>query len=92
MLFVRNPDLLKRLVAVLLGIPLASITDFQTINTEMPPEEIGTKFCRLDINMIVDGRQVNLEVQIEDEGIAEKDTALAEQAKLIAELQAQLKK
>ena len=68
MLFVRNPGLLKRLVAVLLGIPLESITDFQTINTEMPPEEIGTKFCRLDINMIVDGRQVNIEVQVEDGG------------------------
>ncbi|MCL1842254.1 MAG: hypothetical protein FWF79_00395 [Defluviitaleaceae bacterium] len=49
MLFVRYPDLLKRLVAVLLGIPLESIEQFQTINTEMPPEEIGKKFCRLDI-------------------------------------------
>jgi len=68
MLFVRHPHLLKRLVTVLLGIPLASIEDFQTVNTEMPPEEIGTKFCRLDINMVVDGRQVNLEIQIEDEG------------------------
>jgi len=68
MLFVRHPELLKRLVAVLLGIPLANIEHFQTINTEMPPEEIGTKFCRLDINMIVDNRQVNLEIQVEDEG------------------------
>jgi predicted transposase/invertase (TIGR01784 family) len=68
MLFVRHPELLKRLVAVLLGIPINSIEDFQTINTEMPPEEIGTKFCRLDINMMVDGRQVNLEIQVEDEG------------------------
>ena len=49
MLFVKYPDLLKRLVAVLLGIPLESIEYFQTINTEMPPEEIGKKFCRLDI-------------------------------------------
>jgi len=68
MLFVRYPDLLKRLVAVLLGIPLTSIENFQTVNTEMPPEEIGTKFCRLDINMVVDSRQVNLEIQVEDEG------------------------
>jgi len=68
MLFVRYPDLLKRLVAVLLGIPLESIEQFQTINTEMPPEEIGKKFCRLDIHMIVDGKRVNLEIQIEDEG------------------------
>lgn len=68
MLFVRYPDLLKRLVAVLLGIPLESIEHFQTINTEMPPDEIGKKFCRLDINMIVDGKRVNLEIQVEDEG------------------------
>ena len=68
MLFVRYPELLKRLVSVLLGIPLLSIDNFQTVNTEMPPEEIGTKFCRLDINMTVDGRLVNLEIQIEDEG------------------------
>jgi predicted transposase/invertase (TIGR01784 family) len=68
MLFVRYPDLLKRLVAVLLGIPLESIEQFQTINTEMPPEEIGKKFCRLDIQMIIDGKRVNLEIQIEDEG------------------------
>ena len=68
MLFVRYPVLLKRLVAVLLGIPLESIEQFQTINTEMPPEEIGKKFCRLDIQMIVDGKRVNLEIQVEDEG------------------------
>jgi predicted transposase/invertase (TIGR01784 family) len=68
MLFVKYPDLLKRLVAVLLGIPLESIKNFQTINTEMPPEEIGKKFCRLDINMMVDGKRVNLEIQVEDEG------------------------
>ena len=68
MLFVKYPDLLKRLVAVLLSIPLESIENFQTINTEMPPEEIGKKFCRLDINMIVDGKRINLEIQVEDEG------------------------
>jgi predicted transposase/invertase (TIGR01784 family) len=68
MLFVKYPDLLKRLVAVLLGIPLENIKDFQTLNTEIPPEEIGKKFCRLDINMMVDGKRVNLEIQVEDEG------------------------
>ncbi|MCL1997826.1 MAG: Rpn family recombination-promoting nuclease/putative transposase, partial [Turicibacter sp.] len=68
MLFVRNPDLLKRLVAVLLDIPLTSIQEFYLTNTEMPPEEMGKKFCRLDINMIVDGKQVNLEIQVLDEG------------------------
>ena len=68
MLFVKYPDLLKRLVSVLLDIPHESIKEFQTINTEMPPEEIGKKFCRLDMNMIVDSKRVNIEIQIEDEG------------------------
>ena len=45
-----------------------SIEQFDIINTEMPPEEIGKKFCRLDINMTVDGKRVNLEIQVEDEG------------------------
>jgi predicted transposase/invertase (TIGR01784 family) len=34
----------------------------------MPPESLGDKFCRLDINMIVDGQRVNLEIQVQDEG------------------------
>jgi len=28
----------------------------------MPPEEIGKKFCRLDINMVVDDKRINLEI------------------------------
>jgi predicted transposase/invertase (TIGR01784 family) len=67
MLFVKYPDLLKRLVAVLLGIRLESIGQFEITNPEMPPEAIGDKFCRLDINMTVDGRRVDLEIQVKDE-------------------------
>jgi len=68
MLFIEHQLLLKRLVAVLLGISIDSITKFQPINTEMPPEEIGKKFCRLDILMLVDDRKVNLEIQVQDKG------------------------
>ena len=41
---------------------------FEIKNPEMPPEILGKKFCRLDILMMVDGEQVNLEVQVENEG------------------------
>lgn len=34
----------------------------------MPPESIGDKFCRLDINMEIDGQRVDLEVQVDDDG------------------------
>jgi predicted transposase/invertase (TIGR01784 family) len=67
MLFVKYPGLLKRLVAELLDIRHESIEQFVITNPEMPPEAIGDKFCRLDINMTVDARRVDLEIQVRDE-------------------------
>ena len=55
MLFVQYPELLKKLVADLLGISVESIGQFVIRNPEMPPENLGDKFCRLDINMTVNG-------------------------------------
>ena len=68
MLFVKHQDLLEKLVAALLGIPQESIEQFAVRNEEMPPEILGDKFCRLDINMIVNGQRVDLEVQVANEG------------------------
>jgi len=44
MLFSRNQDLLKRLVAALLGIKYEDITEFSVINPEISPEEMGVSF------------------------------------------------
>lgn len=68
MLFVKNPELLKHFIAVLLGITVESIETFEILNPEMPPNAIGEKFCRLDIHMTVNGQRVDLEIQVEDEG------------------------
>ncbi|MDR2295577.1 MAG: Rpn family recombination-promoting nuclease/putative transposase, partial [Clostridiales Family XIII bacterium] len=68
MLFVKYPELLKRLVAAALGIAAGSIAEFVITNPEIPPEALDDKFCRLDINMTLDGTRVNLEVQVENEG------------------------
>ena len=68
MIFVKYPKLLKRLIAAILGITLASIEHFEIINPEIPPEVAGDKFCRLDINMIVNKQRVVLEIQISNEG------------------------
>jgi predicted transposase/invertase (TIGR01784 family) len=65
---VKFPDLLKRLVAAILGITADSITDFRITNPEIPPESLNDKFAHLDINMTVDGQRVNLEVQVVNEG------------------------
>jgi len=67
-LFTKYQDLLKRLVAALLGISYESIEQFIVINPDISPEELGKKFCRLDINMVVNGQKVDLEVQVTDEG------------------------
>ena len=68
MLFVQHPDLLKHLVATLLAIPQESIGQFVITNPDIPPDSKGEKFCRLDINMAVNGQRVTLEVQVENEG------------------------
>ncbi|MCL2619625.1 MAG: Rpn family recombination-promoting nuclease/putative transposase [Defluviitaleaceae bacterium] len=64
LLFIKYPDLLKRLVSELLSIKYNDITEIYMTNPEMPPETIGDKFCRLDINMMVNEKQVSLEIQV----------------------------
>ncbi len=70
MLFVQYPELLKKLVADLLGIPLEGIGQFVIRNPEMPPENLGDKFCRLDINMTVNGQCVDCLIKFALMGLA----------------------
>jgi predicted transposase/invertase (TIGR01784 family) len=66
--FVKFPDFLKMLVAVLLKLKIENICYFEIKNPEIPPSALGEKFCRLDINMKVDDRLIDIEVQVSDEG------------------------
>ena len=68
MLFVQNPPLLKNLVASLLAIPIESIERLEILNENIQPDNMAEKFCRLDINMTVDGQRVDLEIQVNNEG------------------------
>ena len=68
LLFVKNHGLLKELVSALLDVPHESIEDLVVTNPEMPPEVMGDKFCRLDINMTIKAQKVDLEIQVADEG------------------------
>jgi len=68
LVFRKYQHLLKRLVADFLDIRHEDITEFIVTNPEITPEELGRKFCRLDMNMIVNGQKVDLEVQVADEG------------------------
>lgn len=66
-MFTENEDMLISFVAAALGIPAESITDIRITNPEMPPENISGKFCRLDLNMNVGNRLVNVEIQVNNE-------------------------
>ena len=68
MLFVKHEDLLKKLVAALLGISADSIRQFVIQNPDISPENLEDKFCRLDINMTVNNQLVDLEIQVCNEG------------------------
>jgi hypothetical protein len=50
---------------MMLKIPLESITEFVINNSEIPPEKLGDKFCRLDINMTINRQRVDLERPLE---------------------------
>ena len=52
----------------MLDVSVSSITEFVVTNPDIPPEAAGEKFCRLDINMTVDGQSIDLEMQVADEG------------------------
>ncbi|MDR2898492.1 MAG: Rpn family recombination-promoting nuclease/putative transposase, partial [Spirochaetaceae bacterium] len=68
MVFSKNPPLLKRFTASLLGIHVDSISKFEIHNSEIAPEAVKDKFCRLDINMTVNEKVIDLEIQVDDEG------------------------
>ncbi|MCL1913540.1 MAG: Rpn family recombination-promoting nuclease/putative transposase [Eubacteriaceae bacterium] len=68
MLLTRNPGLLKSLVACSLGLQEDSIEEIVVVNPEILPGLIESKFCRLDINMVVDGQHIDIELQVADEG------------------------
>jgi predicted transposase/invertase (TIGR01784 family) len=68
MLFVTHQGILKHFIAAVLGIAGEDITEFYITNDEIPPDSLGDKFCRLDINMVADGVRINLEVQVLNEG------------------------
>ena len=52
----------------MLSIPLESISESVVTNPDIPPEVIGEKLCHLDIGTIVDGRRLEFEVQVSNEG------------------------
>jgi predicted transposase/invertase (TIGR01784 family) len=67
-IFSENHDLLKSLLAAVLDIEPSEIQEMKLENTEILPEDINKKFCRLDLKIKMRGRYVDVEVQLNDHG------------------------
>ena len=63
MLFSEHLDLLHELLAGLLRLPRESIKNIVVKNSEIVPDSISGKFVRMDLNMNVDGKLINVEMQ-----------------------------
>ncbi|MCL2572022.1 MAG: hypothetical protein FWE11_06430 [Defluviitaleaceae bacterium] len=66
MLFTKYPDILTRLIAEIVGVKHDDIGDCKIITTDIAPEEIGKKFCRLYINLKPKDSKVDMHVQVAD--------------------------
>ena len=65
--FIENRDLLREFLADILEIPVNDIEEIVITNPEMPPESIESKFCRLDLNLKLKTRLINIEIQVNSE-------------------------
>ena len=63
MLFSEHLDLLHELLAGLLRLPRDSIKNIVIKNSEIVPDSVCGKFVRMDLNMDVDGKLINVEMQ-----------------------------
>ena len=63
MLFSENLDLLHELLSGLLELPKESIKNIVIKNSEILPDGLYGKLVRMDLNMDVDGKLINVEMQ-----------------------------
>ncbi len=76
-----NVDMLQDLLASILDVPYESIENINIKNTELVPKMENEKYSILDINLSVDGRLINIEMQVAKESYF-KDRTLYYWAKL----------
>ena len=80
----QNTEIITGFISDMLDIPRERITKVVIKNVELPPEEIDQKFSCLDLNLYVDGRKINIEMQVNKEA-AYKERTLFYWAKLYSE-------
>ncbi len=59
-----NKDIIAAFISAMLEIPRDSIEEIYISNVELAPEYLEQKFSRLDLRLEIDGRLVNVEMQV----------------------------
>ena len=70
----KNEKIIAAFISDLLEIPRESIKKIYINNVELTPEYLEQKFSRLDLKMDVDGRIVNIELQVNKESFFKERT------------------
>ncbi|MCH5193630.1 MAG: Rpn family recombination-promoting nuclease/putative transposase [Oscillospiraceae bacterium] len=66
-LFSENIDILTEFLSDILDIPIEKIKDITVLNPDILPESVGEKSYRLDLLVNVDGKFINIEMQVRSE-------------------------
>ena len=67
-IFSENDNILKALISAAINIPIEDIEDMRLGNTEILPQDVVNKFCRLDLKVIMKGKIIDIEIQLSDQG------------------------
>jgi len=67
-IFSENNQILKALISAALNISISDIQDMRLGNTEILPQDLNNKFCRLDLKVTMKGRIVDVEIQLNNHG------------------------
>ena len=70
----KNEKIIAAFISDLLEIPRESIKKIYINNVELAPEYLEQKFSRLDLKMDVDGRIINIELQVNKESFFKERT------------------
>lgn len=87
-LFTSDNEVLKAFIGDILDIPTGEIKKIEVLNPNILPAAIDGKQSQLDLNMLVDNKTVNVEIQLQNKGDY-KDRAVYYWSKLYSD---QLKK
>lgn len=67
-LFTSDNEVLKAFIGDILDIPIGEIKKIEVLNPNILPAAVDGKQSQLDLNMLVDDKIINVEIQLQNKG------------------------